>query len=130
MDEFSRLCVDLLQQAELGPVRTRAMFGAQGVYVDGLFLAIVNRGELFLKVDEHSRARFEAAGCTPFTYQTRDGREMSMGYYRVPEEALESPPLMRPWARLAFEAALRAANARPARQRSAKPPAQKTAPRR
>ncbi|PZP32411.1 MAG: competence protein TfoX [Roseateles depolymerans] len=121
MDEFSRLCVELLERAELGPVRTRAMFGAQGVYVDGLFLAIVNRGELFLKVDDTSRPRFEAAGCTPFTYQTRDGASMTMSYYRVPEEALESPPLMQPWARLAFEAALRAANAKPARPRSATP---------
>lgn len=120
MDEFSRLCVELLEQADLGPVRTRAMFGAQGVYVDGLFMAIVNRGELFLKVDDHCRERFLAAGCTPFTYQTRDGVSMTMSYYRVPEDALESPPLMRPWARLAFEAALRAANAKPAARSSAK----------
>ena len=58
------------------------------------------------------RERFVAAGCTPFSYQTKDGERVVMGYYRPPEDALESPPLMLPWARLAFEAALRAANAK------------------
>lgn len=49
-----------------------------------------------------------------------------MSYFRPPEEALESPPLMLPWARLALEAALRAANAK-ARKSAAKKPAAKKA---
>ena len=71
--------------------------------------------------DDTTRERFVAAGCAPFTYPTKDGERMVMSYYRPPEEALESPPLMLPWARLAFEAALRAANAKAAK----KPPAAK-----
>jgi len=96
----------------LGKVRTRAMFGGRGVYVDDLFLAIVDDGQLFLKADDTTRERFVAAGCAPFTYPTKDGERMVMSYYRPPEEALESSPLMLPWARLALEAALRAANAK------------------
>lgn len=132
MHAFTELCVEML--SPLGPVRVRRMFGGEGVYVDGLFMAIINDGQLFLKADDTSRERFVAAGCVPFTYPTKDGERMVMSYYRPPEEALESPPLMLPWARLALEAALRAANAKKpaAAKRSApakKPAAKKTAPR-
>jgi DNA transformation protein len=138
MDAFTELCVELL--SPLGPVRVRRMFGGQGIYVDGLFMALIADGQLFLKADELTRERFVAAGCPPFTYPTKDGERMVMSYFRPPEETLESPPLMRPWARLAFEAALRAANAKarkaPARRPASgigsaakKPAAKKTAPR-
>jgi len=121
MDAFTELCVEML--SPLGPVRVRSMFGGQGVYVDGLFMALIDDGQLFLKADETTRERFVAAGCTPFTYPMKDGELMVMSYYRPPEEALESPPLMLPWARLAFEAALRAANAKGAKTAKKKPPA-------
>jgi len=126
MDAFTELCVEML--SPLGPVRTRAMFGAQGIYVDGLFMAIVDNGQLFLKADDTTRERFVAAGCAPFTYPTKDGERMVMSYYRPPEEALESPPLMLPWARLALEAALRAANAKAKKSGPAEKPAAKKAP--
>jgi DNA transformation protein len=136
MDPFTALCVEML--SPLGPVRTRAMFGGQGVYIDGLFAALIDDGQLFLKADDVTRERFVAAGCLPFTYPTKDGERMVLSYYRPPEEALESPPQMLPWARLALEAALRAANAKakkaakPAARKSAakKPAAKKTAVRR
>lgn len=125
MDAFTELCVEML--SPLGPVRTRAMFGAKGLYVDGLFMAIIDDGQLFLKADDTTRERFVAAGCVPFTYPTKDGERMVMSYYRPPEEALESPPLMLPWARLALEAALRAANAKVKKSAAKKPAAKKTA---
>ncbi|MFT7776721.1 TfoX/Sxy family protein [Roseateles sp.] len=134
MDDFTELCVEML--SPLGPVRVRRMFGGQGFYVDGLFMALIDGGQLFLKADDLTRQHFVAAGCPPFTYPTKDGERMVMSYYRPPEDALESPPLMLPWARLAFEAALRAANAkakkapaavakRAARSASEKPAAKK-----
>ncbi|HEY0953433.1 MAG TPA: TfoX/Sxy family protein [Roseateles sp.] len=122
-DPFTELCIELL--SPLGPVRTRAMFGGRGFYVDGLFMALIADGQFFLKADEHTRERFVAAGCTPFSYQTKDGERVVMGYYRPPEDALESPPLMLPWARLAFEAALRAANAKVKKSVAAQKPAAK-----
>ncbi len=131
MDALSELCVELL--APLGPVRTRPMFGGRGFYVDGLFMALIADGQFYLKVDDQTRERFVAAGCPPFRYATQDGERVMHGYYRPPEEALESPPLMRPWARLAFEAALRAANAKAAKSTKAAPrsaPAKKAAARR
>ncbi|WP_164230873.1 TfoX/Sxy family protein, partial [Stenotrophomonas maltophilia] len=67
--------------------------------------ALIDDSQLFLKADEVTRERFAAAGCLPFSYPTKDGERQVMSYYRPPEEALESPPLMLPWARLALEAA-------------------------
>jgi DNA transformation protein len=132
MDPFTAWCVELL--SPLGRVRVRRMFGAQGVYVDDLFVALIDGGELFLKSDELTRERFDAAGCPPFTFPDKAGEPIVTRYRRAPEDALEAPPLMLPWARLAQEAALRAANAkRPktARKSAAQQPAaQKTAPRR
>jgi DNA transformation protein and related proteins len=131
MDAFTELCTELL--APLGPVRVRRMFGGQGFYVDGLFMALIENGQFFLKTDDTSRERFVAAGCAPFSFMTKHGERVMTGYYSAPEEALESPPLMQPWARLAFEAALRAANAKVKKSAPAatkKPAAKKTAARR
>eukprot|EP00042_Codosiga_hollandica_P015748 m.38457 g.38457 ORF g.38457 m.38457 type:complete len:130 (+) comp45281_c0_seq1:1213-1602(+) len=91
------------------------MFGGHGIYVDGLFMALIIQNQLYLKTDDVTRERFIAAGCEPFSYGTKNGERQVMSYYQPPEETLESPPLMLPWARLALEAALRAANAKAAK---------------
>ena len=92
--------------APLGAVRSRRMFGGHGLYIDDVFLALVFGDELYLKADSATRDRFAEAGCRPFTYDA-NGRTMSINYWTAPEEAMESPALMQPWARLAFEAGLR-----------------------
>lgn len=116
-DEFTRHCAELLEG--LGPVRTRRMFGGHGVYVDDLFVAIIIDEQLYLKTDAQSRPQFEALGCQPFSYQ-RGSETHSLGYFRPPEEAIDSPALLRPWARLAQEAALRAQAAKLAKPLKAK----------
>ena len=63
---------------------------------------------LYLKADAQTKPRFEAAGCTPFTYSAKGGKKVSMGYFTAPTDAMDSPALMRPWAALAMQAALRA----------------------
>ena len=86
------------------------MFGGFGLRIDGLtigILADLGQGErLWLKAGPDTRSVFEAAGCERFTYQAK-GKEHSMGYYSVPDEA------MAPWARLALDAALAARQAKP-----------------
>jgi len=120
--EFVSHCLELL--APLGTARSRRMFGGHGLYVDDLFIALIASERLYLKADAASRPRFEAAGCEPFVYDAK-GKRMTMGYFSAPEDAMESPALMQPWARLALEAALRArAPSRPAVQAPRpKPPA-------
>ncbi len=111
-DAFVELCLELL--APLGAVRVRRMFGGHGLYVDGLFVAIVADEGLFLKTDAATREDFGAAGCTPFVFEAA-GRSLTMSYWSVPPEALESPALMAPWGRRALAAALRATAARAAK---------------
>ena len=44
MDPYIELCVELLQP--LGPVRPLRMFGGHGLYVDGLFMALVIQNDV------------------------------------------------------------------------------------
>jgi DNA transformation protein len=128
-DELANHCVELFEP--LGTVRARRMFGGHGIYVDDLFVAIIAFDRIYLKADGHTRAAFEAAGCEPFVYDGA-GKQVTVGYWTVPAEAMDSPPQMQPWARRAIEAALRARAAKPpaARRRPpAKPSAAKATPR-
>ena len=93
--------------AGLGPVRIKAMFGAAGVYADDLMFAIIADDVLYLRADAETEAQFKAAGSAPFVYKSRDGAEMVLGYWRAPDDALESPDGAAPWARLSIDAALR-----------------------
>ncbi len=92
----------------LGPVRSRRMFGGHGLYVDEVFVALIAGGTLYLKVDDPTRGQFVAAGCQPFVYAKAGGQQGVMSYFNAPEEAMESPEQMLPWARLAMSSALRA----------------------
>ena len=94
--------------APLGAVRARRMFGGHGLYVDALFVALIADERLYLKADATSRPAFERAGCTPFAYSRSDRASVTLGYWSAPDEALDSPQGMAPWARLALAAALRA----------------------
>lgn len=110
--EFVAWCQELL--APLGAVRTRRMFGGWGLYVDELFIALIARERLYLKVDAQTQAAFEAAGGQGFDYTTASGRHGTLGYFSAPDEAMDAPVQMAPWARLAMDAALRARASKPA----------------
>ena len=103
-DEFIDYVMELL--GPFGTVRTRRMFGGYGVYLDGLMFAIVSDDTLYLKADEMNRAEFEQAGCEIFGY-ARKGKRATLNFFRAPEDAMDSPQLMLPWARTAYAAALR-----------------------
>ena len=120
--EFVSHCLELL--GSVGQARALRMFGGHGLYVDDVFIALIAAQRLYLKVDAQTRAQFEAAGCTPFVYGGA-GQALTLGYFSAPEDAIESPALMQPWARLALAAALRARAAKPAAAR----PATKARPR-
>jgi DNA transformation protein and related proteins len=127
-DPFVAHCLDLL--APLGAPRARRMFGGHGLYVDDLFVAIVVRERLYLKVDVAAAPNFDAAGCEPFAYRAGE-RQVVLGFRAAPAEAMDSPALMQPWARLALQAALAARAATPARgARKVTPARRATRPRR
>lgn len=113
-DEFAAYCAELL--ASLGPIRIKRMFSGHGIYADDLFVALIIQDRLYLKTAPNSLAKFQQAGCQPFVYEAR-GKTMSISYYEPPSDAMESPELMRPWARLAMQAALQAKlSAKPAKK--------------
>lgn len=91
----------------LGPVVARRMFGGWGLSVDGLNLGLVAWNTLYLKSNAETEPRWLAAGCQPFVYEAK-GKPMRLNYFTAPEEAMESPALMQPWARLALQAAVAA----------------------
>ena len=107
--DFADYACELL--SGLGPCVAKRMFGGWGISVDGLTVSILaNLGSgdtLWLKANEETRARFEAEGCARFVYDVQ-GQPKGMNYYSAPADAMESPALMLPWARLAMQAALQA----------------------
>jgi DNA transformation protein len=93
-----------------GLVEARSMFGGWGLYHGGVFFALVAEDALYLKVDDETRPEFVERGLEPWVYAIKDGKKsIALSYYQAPEDALESPPQMEPWARKAYGAALRAA---------------------
>ena len=106
MADESFIAFVLDQLSALPDVRTRAMFGAHGLYQDGHFFAILDEGRLFFKTDAKSQADYLARGMTPFTFEL-EGRVMTMQYHEVPPDVLESPPELVAWARQAIEIAAR-----------------------
>lgn len=110
-EEFVEYVVELLSSS--GPVTARRMFGGHGIYRDGRMFALIAKDILFLKCDDQTRPTFEAAGSEPFMYEAKGRPRMATSYWRMPDEAMESPALAAPWAKLAYEAALRKASAAP-----------------
>jgi DNA transformation protein len=98
--------LDLLQV--LGPVHARRMFGAHGLFIDGLMFALVSHNEWYLKVDSQTLSDYTDQGLEPFTYQ-RCGKACALNYYQSPPALFEDQQQMRRWGNRAIEVALRAA---------------------
>lgn len=82
------------QFIELGEVQSRKMFGGAGIYLHGRFFALVSDDELFLKVDDDNRPRFEQAGSHAF--EPWQGHVMN-GYWSVPADVLEDREMLAEW---------------------------------
>ena len=90
----------------LGEVVWKRMFGGVGLYLDGLFFAIIENDTLRFKVDDFSKADYVEAGMGPFKpYKDKDH---TMQYYEVPIEVLEDRDELWAWAQKAFQVALTA----------------------
>ncbi len=93
----------------LGRISVRKMFGGAAVYCDSQVFALLDDDTLFLKVDEASRGDFEAEGCGPFVYTTKDGAQTLATYHRAPDRLLDEPDDLLAWAKTAIAASRRAA---------------------
>lgn len=99
---FQVLVIDQLSRA-IPSVRARAMFGGVGLYSGDLFFALIAEDTLYFKVNSSNRADFEERGMEPFRPFGEDGGTMQ--YYQVPEDLLEDPDALRPWAEKALAVA-------------------------
>jgi DNA transformation protein len=104
----------------LGPCKAVRMFGGYGVSVDGMNVAIIAWDTLYLKTNAETEPQWRAAGGQAFVYEAK-GKPMKLNYHTAPDEALESPALMAPWARLALQAAVAARKPAPRRPPSSRP---------
>lgn len=94
-DSFKSFVLD--QLSALPELRAKAMFGGHGLYSEDRFFGILDEGRVFFKVDEVTRADYEARGMMAFTYEMK-GRVMTMGYYEVPPDVLENGNEVVVWA--------------------------------
>lgn len=80
----------------LPEVHARSMFGGVGIYCGPIFFALIGNDVLYFKVDDRTRAHFEARGMRPFRPFGEGGEVMQ--YYEVPADVLEDPDTLRVWA--------------------------------
>lgn len=98
MPDTSFLDYVLEQLADARGIKTRAMFGGHGLYMNQSFFGIVHKGALYLRTDEASRPAYLAKGSRPFNPK---GRQELHRYYEVPPEVLEDAEELLVWARVA-----------------------------
>jgi DNA transformation protein and related proteins len=112
--DFADYCCELL--SGVGNPVAKRMFGGWGISVDGVTIAVIadlgklggSNQKLYLKVDDITKTQFEAAGGKRFEMASKDGKLMGMNYFTTPDDTMESPDAMLPWARLALRVALNA----------------------
>ena len=123
----------VLEQLErVGPVASRRMFGAVGLYCGEQFFAVIDDDTLYFKVNDETRADYEARGSKPLK-PYKDRPEVSMSYYAVPAEILDDAEELVAWARRAVAAAAasrksprKAAGKAAAAPTKSRPPAKRT----
>ncbi len=102
--EFVSFITDIL--LPYGTIKTRAMFGGYGVYLDGNIIGIIIDNELFLKGSKNNIGFYEACGSNPFTYINGKSTQVSMSYFKVLPDILEDEDELKKWVELAFEASV------------------------
>ncbi len=84
----------------LGPLTHRNMMGGATFYCDGQVFAILSsKGEVYLKAKGAFAKALDAEGSHIFGM---DGK--TMGYWTLPDAALDDPDLARDWAQRALDA--------------------------
>lgn len=68
------------------PVEHRKMFGGVGLYLDGVFMGVMDDDRLYLKADEQTEPGYVAAGMEAWTLP-----QGPQPYREVPPNALDDP---------------------------------------
>ena len=91
--------------AGLGGLTHRKMMGGLTLYCAGQVFAILDgEGRVYLKAKGAFADEMAAAGAVKFSFTDRHGKTASMGYWSLPDAALDEPDLACDWARRALAA--------------------------
>ena len=84
----------------LGALSARAMMGGLTLYCHGQVFAIVTGEErIYLKAGGDFATELAAEGAEQFAYTRRDGVTARMGYWSLPDSAVDDPEAACDWAR-------------------------------
>jgi DNA transformation protein len=113
----------------LGPVQIKRMFGGAGGYADGVMFLLLGNDTIHIKVDEALKAELREEGSGPFEWTPqngpRAGETIDLGYWRLPDSALDDPDEAAIWGRKALAIARAKAAAKPKKTKAAKKAAPK-----
>jgi DNA transformation protein len=121
---FHAFVVELF--AGLGTVRVKKMFGGAGVYAGDVMFAMFVDDAIYLKVDDVLKAALaeEAGSAGPFIWRPqsgpRVGEAIDMGYWRLPDAALDDPDDAARWGANAVAVARAKAKPKRARKKAAR----------
>ena len=101
---------DLL--AEIPGIKAKPMFGGHGIYKEGIIFAIIAEGQLYFKVDEQTEGEYKKLGSSPFTYTMPNKKPMTMSYWLLPADIMESRSELSLWVNAAVMASKRAKEGR------------------
>ncbi len=117
-DSFHEFVQELF--AGLGPVQVKRMFGGAGGYSDGVMFLLIADDTIYLKTDEALRTELREEGSGPFVWEPqsgpRAGEKVDMGYWRLPDSALDDPDEAGRWGAKALAVARAKAAAKPRRK--------------
>jgi DNA transformation protein len=115
--------------AGLGSVQIKRMFGGAGGYAEGVMFLLLADDVIHIKVDDALKAELREEGSGPFVWTPqngpRAGEKIDLGYWRLPESALDDADEAAAWGRKALAIAKAKAEAK---KPKAKKVAKKAAP--
>lgn len=104
--------------APFGKIAVRRMFGAEGMFRDGLMFGIVYEERIYFKTSEESCRAFIAEGAGPLYYKMKNAEGILTSYYELPDRLYDDPDELAEWARAAFAVALQSPTAQKKRRES------------
>lgn len=115
--------------AGVGPVQIKRMFGGAGGYVDGVMFLLLGNDTIHIKTDDALKAELREEGSGPFVFTPKNGpragESIDLGYWRLPDSALDDPDEAALWGRKALVIARTKAVAKPRKTKAAKTAASK-----
>lgn len=93
--------------SKFGPVNSRAMFGAFGLWLDNVIFGIIVDCTLFFRVDESNKQDYVDHKSYPLTYEGKT-KTITLPYWTVPDKVWKSPDTLKEWMLKSYRSSLRA----------------------